>query len=401
MSRFCLLFLALCASTLRAESFTIEGAVARALKSNPDLAAARWSIEEARGRLYQSGLPSNPELETELKPNLAGREGAFSIGFVQKFPMTNRLHLERAISQAELSAAAAEVGNAERLLRASVRSAAVKLLALDAQRTLNEKQRRNSQELADAAARTAKAGEGSPLDSAHFELEVQQLSLELLQAESERAALTSELQQLLGTARGQTVTIAGALGAPSGGASGVNPQQRADYQAAQAKAEAARAGVELARTGKRADASVGLTYEREHSEDAGYGMRRENFIGLKFSLPLPLWNKQKGKVTEASAAALRAGKETEALALRIQAEADAARATMKAAADIVTQTGGPLLRKAVELEERHLAASKLGQSPMTDVLRSRERRFSLEAARINALRDYHLARVRLLAAQGY
>ena len=83
---------------------------------------------------------------------------------------------------------------------------------------------------------------------------------------------------------------------------------RADYQAAQAKAEAARAGVELARTGKRADASVGLTYEREHSEDAGYGMRRENFIGLKFSLPLPLWNKQKGKVTEASAAALRAAR---------------------------------------------------------------------------------------------
>ena len=81
--------------------------MARALKANPDLAAARWGIEEARGRLWQSGRPANPELEAELKPSVKGGEGTFSLGFVQKFPLTQRLVLERAVSQAQMAAAEA------------------------------------------------------------------------------------------------------------------------------------------------------------------------------------------------------------------------------------------------------------------------------------------------------
>src|SRR4029078_2395798 len=100
------------AAGLHAETFTIEGAVARAVRSNPDLTAARWGIEEARGRLWHSGRPSNPELETELKPNVRGREFSLSVGFMQKFPLTNRLFIERKVSETGLAIAEAEVRNA-------------------------------------------------------------------------------------------------------------------------------------------------------------------------------------------------------------------------------------------------------------------------------------------------
>ena len=73
---------------------------------------------------------------------------------------------------------------------------------------------------------------------------------------------------------------------------------------------------------------------------------------------------------------------------------------MAAAAKIVVQTSGPLLEKAKDLEEQFRKAKEAGQATLTDVLRSREKRLALETARLNALRDYHLARVRLLAAQG-
>ena len=104
-----LLLMAFGLPPLRAESFTQDGAVAYALKNNPELAAARYSIGEARGRLLQSGRLANPELETDLKPNVRGREFSFGVGFVQRFPLTSRLRLERAISQAEVTAAEAEV----------------------------------------------------------------------------------------------------------------------------------------------------------------------------------------------------------------------------------------------------------------------------------------------------
>jgi cobalt-zinc-cadmium efflux system outer membrane protein len=394
------LLFALSATTLSAATFTIEGAVARAVKSNPDLAAARWSIEQARGRLIQSGRPENPALEAELKPSVRGREGSFSIGYVQKYPRTHRLHLERAVSQAEMAAAEAEVRNAERLLRADVRTAATRLLAVKAQRALVEDHRKNSAALAAEAEQTAKKGEGSALDAAHYELEVQRRSLEMLNADAEAAALSAELRPLLGLKTTESLTISGELAAPDAGGGKANPQNRADYQAAVAKENAARTGVEVARAGRKEDASYGFFYEHENAEDEGYGLRKEDFIGFKFSLPLPFWSKNEGKIHEAEATAARARDERAALALKIHAEAAAARAEMAAAAKIVAQTSGPLIAKAKELEGRHEAANKLGQAPLSDVLRAREMRFELEEARLHALRDYHLARARLLAAEG-
>lgn len=402
MSRTILFFiLVLPVAGLRAETFTIEGAVARALRSNPDLAAARWSIEEARGRLLQSGRPMNPELDAELKPNVRGREFSLGVGFMQKFPLTNRLRLERAVSQAGVGMAVAEVRNAERLVAAEVRTLAVKLQAVQSQKALKERQRKNSSDLAGAATRTAAAGEGSALEAAQYELEAEQLSVDLLQADAERAALTGTLRPLLGAGAKESVSISGELAAPSGSANEASAVgRRPDYQAAQAKAEQARTGIALAQAGKWDDAGYGFMAEFQRMEDAPDGLMNDGFIGFKFTLPLPLWNKNEGKIHEASAAAMRAEKEAEALARRIRAEAAAARSEMEAAAKIIAQTSGKLLSKATELEERVMNAYKQGQAQLTDVLRSREKRFALEAARLNALRDYHLARVRLLAAQG-
>ncbi len=89
-------------SLLRAESFTLESAVAYARKNNADLAAARFSIDEASARLLQAGRLSNPEVESELTPNVRGREYTFGIGFSQKFPLTNRLRLEPLESETTL-----------------------------------------------------------------------------------------------------------------------------------------------------------------------------------------------------------------------------------------------------------------------------------------------------------
>lgn len=402
MFRILILFLlALTNAGLRAETFTIEGAVTRALKSNPDLAAARWSIEQARGRLMQSGRLPNPELETELKPNVRGREFTFSAGFMQKYPLTNRLWLERAISESEVRAAEAEVLNAGRLLAADVRVQAVKLQALSGMKALKEQQRKNSAALGEEAARAAKLGEGSGLEAAQFEVEAQQLSLDLLHLESDRTALSGVLRPLLGLKATASVSISGELAAPAGTGGGTpSVNQRPDYRAAQAKEEAARTGIELARKGKWADASYGLNASFERTEDAPDGLGNDGFIGFKFSLPLPFWNKNEGKIHEAEATAAKATREREALALKIHSEAAAAQAEMAAAVRIIEQVSGTLLPKAVELEESFTNARKAGQVQEADVLRAREKRLTLEAARVNALRDYHLARVRLMAAQG-
>jgi len=401
MFRYVILSTLLWASPLRAATFTVESAVSHAIKNNPDLAAARYTIEEARGRVIQSGRLSNPELESELKPNVRGRgEYSFSVGFTQRFPLTKRLWFERAISQAELRVAEAEVLNGGRLLSVDVRSAAIRLIALRRQKELKEIQRKNSTDLAAAAKGMAKQGLGSELDVTQLELEARQLSLELLQADGEIATITGTLRPLLGLKPTEPLSIIGDLQAPQPVKTGASPPQRADYRAALEKESAARTSIDLAKAGKWEDAGFGLSADIERAEDAPEGKETDGFIGFKFSLPLPFWNKNEGKVHEATAAANRASKERQALGLKIRSEAEAARAEMEAAARIVSESSGPGLSKALEFETSVRKAKDEAKATFTDVLRAREKRLAFEAAHMTALRDYHLARVRLMAAQG-
>jgi outer membrane protein, heavy metal efflux system len=404
MFRPCLAFTLSCLPmAVHAERFTLATAVTHALEHNPELAAARLSIEAARGRLLQSGRLPNPELGSEWRPNVRGREFSFGLGVVQPFPLTNRLRLEKSVSHAELEAAEAEVRAAERSLATAVRTLGVKLLSLQESRALKEKQIANSKELAGTAAQIAAKGEGSALEATLFELEAQQLSLDVLQLEIERAALVGEARPLLGVSESDAVEFIGSL-PPVAVPRSASPDlgSRPDYQAAQARIEAARQGISLARANKWEDAGVGLGAEVERTEDAPEGLETDGIIGLKFSLPLPLWNKNEGRIKEAEAGFQRSAKEAEALASRVRAEASAALSEMTAARRLIDETTRVLLPKAREFEQKTATFYKQGQpgTLLADVLRSREKRLAIEQARLDALRSFHLARIRLDAAMG-
>lgn len=393
----CLLSLTLPAA---AEVLTLQTVTAHALRHNADLEAARMTIAEAQGRLLQAGRHANPEVETEWKPNVRGREMSAGIGVMQKLPLTSRLRLEKAVSRAELAAAEAEVREAERKISTDVRTLAVKILALQARRVLEQKQITNGKEIATLVTKLAAAGEGSTLEAGQVELEAAQLELGLLQTDAEIAALTGELRPLLGMNSGRTLEISGELPeVKSTGRQEPRLEKRPDYQMATAKAEAASQAVKLAQAGKWEDLSIGLAAEVERMEDAPDGLEADTFIGLKFSLPLPLWNQNEGNIQSARAAAQRAEKEAGALALRIRNEAAAAQREMEISASILRQSDD-LLPKTAALEERYRKSYGAGQSTLTEVLRIRDRRLSLQTARLNALRDFHLARVRSEAALG-
>ncbi|MEO6751892.1 MAG: TolC family protein, partial [Chthoniobacteraceae bacterium] len=52
------------------------------------------------------------------------------------------------------------------------------------------------------------------------------------------------------------------------------------------------------------------------------------------------------------------------------------------------------------IEEQRRTAFGIGQTAFIEVVRARGARFELEAQLVTALRDYHLARTRYLAATG-
>lgn len=370
----------------------------RALTHNPDLTAARIQLLEARGRLEQSGRLSNPELEVEYAKNLRGKELNAGVSLNQSFPLTARLKQEKTLSRYHLAKAEAEVRNAERKLIEEVMTAAVNLLAVAQERDLIETQAKQAATLTEAVEKRTRAGEISPTDAAQLAIEGQHGLLELQRLRGRHAKLAGDLKPLLGVAAHDTLAIRGTLPGITTAPRKGDGTGRPDLEAARQAELAARGETDLARSSRWEDVTAGILYEREHGIDDPSGLERENFVGFRLSLPLPLWNRQKGLIAEKEAGAQRAGLERQALESRILAEASAARAEMLAHAKLHTDTVSNLLPTIVRHTETIEGAYNKGEADLLTLLRSREQRLHAETAALEALRDFHLARVRYEAA---
>ncbi|MEO5715094.1 MAG: TolC family protein [Luteolibacter sp.] len=388
---------------LRAEpaavvSLTSIGGRIRA--QNPDLAAARLRIQEALGRMNQSGRLANPELETSFEHNPSFREGKFEVGFSQRFSVTGRLQMEKDISLTELKAAEAEVREVERQLTGKAREAVVKILATRQRRELLREQSDISGEFAKFLSEIAAKGEGSPLDAGQAKLEAASLTLEMRQLDAGEAALAGELKSLLGMRPGQALDVGGTLPEPALPATAADPSRRPDFQAAKLDALAAAQGVALEQARRYDDVEGGLFAAAERTEDAPDGYDNEAIIGLRFKIPLPLWNKNEGAIQEAQAKQKRKELEATALGCNIRLEAEAARKEMEEWAKMIREINDTLLPLAKEQSAFAETTFRNGQGEIQSVLRSREKRLQLAAARLDALREFHLARVRHETASG-
>lgn len=383
-----------------AVTLPLDRAPAYAITHNPQLAAARLRIDEARGRLRQAGRFTNPELEAEYRQNVRTSEYGMEFTFKQKFPLTGRLRLEKAVSAAELAAAEAEVRNTERLLAAEVRTTAVQLLALRARHALTEKQLTNSRELTDFMTQRVRLGEAPATDAQQVDVEAAQLTADLLRLNAEQSALTASLRPLLGVPAQAAVEITGKLHEPNPadwrGATGERP----DFTAAQRQADAAQQQAALAKAQRWEDLEVGLLAGTDRTEDAPDGLQRDTMVGLRFSLPLPFWNRNEGRIAETAAAADRSRLEVDALASRLSAEATGTRAELRALAKLAVQLDAVLLPKSAQIETQLRSAYATGQAALTEVLRARDQRLQLRRQQLDALRDYHLALTRHAAATG-
>jgi len=379
---------------------TLENVINRVRAQNPDLAAARLRIQEALGRMNQSGRLSNPELDTSFEHNSRFREGKFEIGFSQRFPVTDRLRLEKEVSLTELKASEAEVCEVERQMVGKAREAMVKVMATRQRRELLREQSGVFNEFADFLSEVAAKGEGSALDAGQAKLETASLSMEIRQLDASETALVGELKPLLGMRPGEALSVSGSLPGPALPPVTVDPARRPDFQSAKLNAQAAAQGVVLEQARRYDDIEGGLFAAAERTEDAPEGYENEAMIGLRFKVALPFWNKNEGTIQEAEAKKERTEKEAIALGRGIRLEAEAAHAEMAEWKRLIDEIDGALLPLADEQSKLAESTYRNGQGEIQSVLQSREKRLRLSAAKLDALREFHLARVRYESAIG-
>lgn len=378
---------------------TLDDIRQKVVGKHPDLVVARFMIQEAKGRHLGAGRLMNPEVEVNGRRMTMGREGGFGIGVMQKFPVTARLRLERAVTAAGIAAAESELADKQRMLVAEAETMAVKILAMRAEIGIQENQATLAEKLSEIATARAAANE-SAIDAGQMRLEARQQRNSITKLKSEIAGMNESLKPMLGLSANDSLEVTGSLPDAKAPGRATPGDSRPDIQAALHRVNAAGQSVDLAKARKWEDISAGVMVDRGRRMDEPMGLQGETMIGVKVSIPLPLWNKNQGDIAETTAMRSRAEAEVQALRLKAGSEVASARKEMDRLLPFIIENTAQLLPLARQQIERVRETYTNNKASLQDLLRARDQLLMVEMDRVNALRDFHLARVRWKAALG-
>ena len=351
-------------------AISVREAAAESLRANADLRAAWAAIDVARARLVQAGLWPNPELRLSGAGDFAFRdEGEHSAGaeVAQRFPIAGRLGRARDVARVDVAAALAEARDFERTLIGDVQRVAFRILALDRAIATWDAVIAPARELAQASRRRFEAAEASEVDVNLLAVQLAGFEQEKHLLELERGVEAIRLNQLLQREVDAPVLVSGslddarfdptALAQIGAGAA----ERRPDRAAALLRGDRARAEARLARAEVWEDWSFGVGVDSEKQVFANQpaidpiGAKRDEFLRFGLSVPLPLWNRNQGRVAEALADERRGAARLAALERAIAAEVAAARARVIEVSRIerhYREAALPLSRRNVALLDR-------------------------------------------------
>lgn len=402
MAVFCLI-LGTSFPQLRAEPseipLTAGSAVALAIKGNKELAAARFLVQEAEGRTRGAGLLPNPELDAEVA---AGQdfEGRVAAGIMQRFPLTGRLRLERKLSDLDVQMAGLEVRDKEWQLTLAVRKAFYDLAAAREALAISSRQAELAEAFTKTVAEGVDAGFRSKLDLQEAKLAASNLrakteSLRGLEMES-----SARLSEWLGLPADADLILNQKLSLPKSVPASRLAGTRADLALAEMAVRLGETHVSLSKATSWDDVGVGVFVEGERFRDNPTGIEPEALAGLKFSIPLPLWQSGSSKVAQMEATRKRMSAKLESLRFAVQNQILLTHRVMSLRFRSASEFGTKVLPTATEHVQECEAAYVHGEVDLQAVFRARDRLAEVELSDLEARKAYFLAYSEWLGALG-
>ena len=288
--------------TNRLENLTLEQAIALAEGLHPGLAEARALVEAAEGRARQVGTFPNPEAivgaqQIPFSGN-APNEKEYLAGVGQSIPLSRRLSKARQAELLDREVRARGLEVKRRDIRKRVHSLfATALYQEKAYQGQTEIQVNARKAVATTQARV-EAGDALREDLARVEMELARAKVELQRAESLREQALVTLASAMGDAALSVKSLAGTLEAtfeiPTLETLAANLSAQPESAQAEADIRSRNARVDVAKAERIPDVKVELLYHRLESS-------RENTLDVGLSIPLPLFNRNQGRLREARA----------------------------------------------------------------------------------------------------
>jgi cobalt-zinc-cadmium efflux system outer membrane protein len=294
-------------STNRLAALTLEQSLALAGQRHPDLAEARALIAAANGRTQQAGTFPNPEaiVRIEQAPfNGRAFGGAdYLAGVAQPVPLGGRLAKARQVEQLELDRRARELEVRRREILKRVHGAFATALYQERAFLAQQEIAASADKLRASTRARLDAGDALREDLARAEMELSLARAELRRSDAMRERAMGTLIAAIGDPALSVKSLDGTLDAafelPAMEAlvAGLALHPAAALVDADIRASYAR--IDLAKAQRIPDVRVELLYRRVQ---AG----KENAFDIGLNIPLPLFDRNQGRIREARAEATAA-----------------------------------------------------------------------------------------------
>jgi len=307
----CVAGLAVAETAKQSPPISIDTLVTQALAENPELHFYDAEIAVAKGEKRTAGAWQNPEISGELGAKRTIGDGLDAAGVVwaasvqQTFEWPGRVSLRKAIANRQVKLAEQGLEQFRSSLAAAVRQKAYELLSAQQQQIAAAEVAARGEELVATLIQREPAGVTPLLETRAIEASV--LKLKRVEAEAAKQALAAlfELNQLRGRLLAEPVTIAAA---PAGFpalpplAELIKRSSVGNFELLQRQTELEQQGfkVRLAKNETWPSITTGPVVEQEYAGD------QETRAALAVSLPLPLWNQNKGNIAAAKGRELQA-----------------------------------------------------------------------------------------------
>ena len=398
------------ARTLEPEGpLTLRTAVALALQANPGLSAARHEQGAADGAVVQAGAWPNPTLDTQLE-DLRRNNRTTTLQLSQPIELGGKRAARVTAAERARDQAASALSARRAELRASAVTAFFDVLTAQERLRLAQDSVGLAQIATRAAANRVAAGKVSPLEETKARVAEAGIRVELLQAEGTLRASRQLLAALWGNPAPRFTQVEGAVDQLPAQAAAPEVARRLPdapvLRQARLEVERRRALSDLEQAKRIPDVTVSLGVKRvsaSEGEGDAVSSSRRNQVVVGLSVPLPIFDTNRGNITEALSREDKARDELAAAELQLGADVAQASERLRSA----RATAETLQRDALPgAETAYRAATKgfeLGKFSFLEALDAQRTLFQVRNQYLVALADAHRAAGeldRLLGTEG-
>lgn len=387
---------------------SINEIVSLALKQSAELVAFEKDATAKQSLAVQAGTIGNPTLEVQGSSGaLTGNpeERSMSIGINQELALNGKLKLRREAGQREAEAAQRLRDNAARLLKDEVSSLALDFILASRRYELAADLVKLNQELVTVAGERFSAGDIPELDLNLVKVELSRGESRMLEVERERIPLRIKIASLTGLNENE-ITLSDKLypAIPATNKMALVKQaiaSRPDLMAVACERDKAETESRLATAEALPNLTAGIfvQWQRGMTEVGGMSSTsRDTQLGLRLSMPIPLFDSNKGGRSAARARQEAADSRLLALERSISAEVEAAFARLSSSDRILTLFEQGIVIQMTENLKLTQEAYRLGEVGILSVIEEQKKFFEVNDGYLAALHARNLALTKLETA---